>query len=124
MENIKVKKILKKILLENEPKEYCSSYNGEFNLWVNYKDSRIHISHYPLYETKKVRGWFCSRDEKIKTDRSITYVYIYPNSGKINSLYFRFENNEVSPWLEKYVERYDNREINKQYKFLNSLCGD
>lgn len=124
MEINKVKSILKKILLENKPKEYCSNYDGKFSLWVDYKDSRIHIDHYPIWETNKIKNWFCSREEKVKTTKNNTSIHIYPNDNKINSLYFRFENNEITAWLEKYVERYNNMELNKQNDFLNSLCDE
>ena len=124
MSNSKIKKVLKKILLEDKPKEYCSNYDGKFSMSVYYKNCRITISHNPITETKKVKSWFCSRDVEVVTGKSRTHIHIHPNDANIDSSCFRFENDEILPYLKKYVERYEKRESNKKEKFLNSLCNE
>ena len=124
MDKSKIQKLLKKILLEEKPKEYCSSYGGGYKMTVDYKNCRIHISHSPIIETKKSSSWFCRREIKVNTGKSYTHVHIYPNSRNIDSSYFRFTEGEILPYLVKYVERYNLREVNKKNKFLNSLCDE
>jgi hypothetical protein len=124
MEKNKIQKLLKKILLENKPKEYCSYYNGKYSMTIDYKNCRIHVSHNPILETKTQKGFFCNREVEVNTGRSCTSVYIFPNNSTINSLYFKFENDEITPYLKKYVKRYEEREEHKKQKLLNYLCDE
>ena len=128
MENKKIKKVLKEILLNRNPNEYCyEKSDGEITVTFYYKESKININHYPIYEIKKIKGLlglFCSREEKNKTELYCTHVHIYPYDSNIGSLYFRFDGNETSDirsWLKKYIDRYNNNEINKKEIFLDSL---
>ena len=124
MEKNKIQKLLKKILLENKPKEYCRNYNGKYSMTVDYKNYRIHISHNPIVETKKQKGFFCSRDIEVNTGRSYTSVHIYPNNSTIVSFCFKFEEGEILPYLKEYTKRYEKREERKKQKLLNSLCDE
>jgi hypothetical protein len=125
MKNKKIKKVLKEILLNRNPNEYCyEKSDGEITVTFYYKESKININHYPIYEIKKIKGLFCSREEKNKTELYCTHVHIYPYDSKIGSLYFKFDGNETSDirlWLKKYIDRYNNNEINKKEIFLDSL---
>ena len=124
MSNSKIKKVLKKILLEDKPKEYCSNYDGKYSMTVDYKNYRIHISHNPIVETKKQKGFFCSRDIEVNTGRSYTSVHIYPNNSTIDSFCFKFEEGEILPYLKEYTKRYEQKKENKKQKFLNNLCNE
>ena len=114
MSKNKIQKLLKKILLENKPKEYCSNYNGKYSMTVDYKNYRIHISHNPIVETKKQKGFFCSRDIEVNTGRSYTSVHVYPNNSTIDSFCFKFEEGEILPYLKEYVKRYEQKKENKK----------
>lgn len=124
MSKNKIQKLLKRILLENKPKKYCSNYNGEYSMTVDYKNCRIHISHNTVVETKKQKGLFCSREIEVNTDKSYTSVHIFPNNSTINSSYFKFENDEITPYLKEYTKRYEKREERKKQKLLNFLCDE
>ena len=124
MSNSKIKKVLKKILLEDKPKEYCSNYDGKYSMTVDYKNYRIHISHNPIVETKKQKGFVCSRDIEVNTGRSYTSVHIYPNNSTIDSFCFKFEEGEILPYLKEYTKRYEQKKENKKQKFLNNLCNE
>ena len=77
MSKNKIQKLLKKILLENKPKEYCSNYNGKYSMTVDYKNCRIHISHNPIVETKKQKGFFAvERWKLIQVGHIQVYIYI------------------------------------------------
>ena len=53
MENKKIKKVLKEILLNINPNEYCyEKSDGEITVTFYYKESTININHYPIYEIK------------------------------------------------------------------------
>jgi hypothetical protein len=124
MDKSKIQNLLKKILLEEKPKEYCSNYGGKYTMTVDYKNCRINISHNPIVETKKTSSWFCRREVEVSTGKSYTHVYIYPHSRGIDSSHFCFKEGEILPYLIKYVERYNLRELNKKNKFLSSLCDE
>ena len=124
MSKNKIQKLLKKILLENKPKEYCSNYGGKYVMTVDYKNCRIHISHNPIVEIKKQKGFFCSREIEVNTGRSYTSVHVYPHNSDIDHSYFKFEEGEILPYLEKYVKRYKLKKENKKQKFLNYLCNE
>lgn len=122
----KIKKVLKSILLEKRPKEYChGEIDGEISVSFNYKNSRIQINHYFLYETKKIKKFFCTREEKYKTEDFVTHIHIYPNDRGIDNSYFKYENDtEILTWIKKYIERYNNSENEKRNNFLNSLLDE
>lgn len=124
MSKNKIQKLLKKILLENKPKEYCSNYNGKYSMIVDYKNCRIHISHNPIIETKKTKGFFCSREIEVNTDKSYTSVHIFPNNSTIDSSYFKFVGGEILPYLKEYINRYEKRKERKKQKLLNFLCDE
>ena len=124
MNKNKIQKLLKKILLENKPKEYCSNYNGKYSMTVDYKNCRIHISHNPIVETKKQKRFIGSRDIEDNTGRTYTSVHIYPNNSTIDSFCFKFEEGEILPYLKEYVKRYEQKKKNKKQKFLNNLCNE
>ena len=124
MSKNKIQKLLKKILLENKPEEYCSNYNGKYSMTVDYKNCRIHISHNPITEIKKTKGFFCSREIEVNTGKSYTSVHIFPNNSTIDSSYFKFEEGEILPYLKEYVNRYEKRKERKKQKLLNFLCDE
>lgn len=111
--------------MEKKPKEYCyEKSDGEISVSFNYKNSRIRINHYSIYE-KKIKKFFCTREDKYKTENFVTHIHIYPNDSGINNSYFKYENDiEVSTWIKKYIERYKNSENEKRNNFLNSLCDE
>ena len=124
MDKDKIQKLLKKILLENKPEEYCSNYDGKYSMIVDYKGCRIHISHIYITETKKQKGFFCSREIEVNTGIFYTSVHIFPNNRTVDSFYFKFENDEITPYLKEYTKRYEKREERKKQKLLNFLCDE
>lgn len=124
MNKLKIQQLLKKILLEDKPKEYCSNYDDMYDIYIPYKDCYISISHKPIIEYKKVGNWFYKEEVEFNTGKTITNVHIHPYDNSIDNSYFRFEEDEILPYLVKYVERYEERKQNKKDKFLKLLCDE
>ena len=124
MVKYKIQKLLEKILLENKADKYCSNCDGRYSINIEYKNCSIHISHNPVTEIKKQRNFFFTEEIEVATGNSNTHVHIHPNDRNTNSSYFRFTDGEILPYLVRYVERYEERELNKKNKFLKSLLDE